>query len=119
MDIYDAGTAFWSAASLSRPRYKAAGASVSSFALFAGGEDHSNPFDTVDIFDSADLTWDTTTLSDPRRDLAGTSVGPHAIFAGGQGQVAVTDRVDIFTIPEPTTMSLLALGALALLRRQR
>jgi hypothetical protein len=66
-------------------------------------------------------TWSTATLSEARYGLAATSVGNLALFAGGwsdasQSNVAV---VDLFTAPEPATLTLLAMGGLAIVGRRR
>ena len=121
VDIYNDQTGTWSTATLSQARSELAGATLGTMAIFAGGNAYSGIHysDVVDIYDTATDTWSTTTLSEARRFICGTAVAGQAMFAGGEtGTDPYSDRVDIY-IPEPATLSLLALSGLAVIRRRR
>lgn len=75
--------------------------------------------DTVDIFNAATGMWSTGNLSQGRWGVGATSVGNYALFAGGNASTGCSKTVDIFTIPEPATLSLLALGGAAVAARRR
>ena len=111
VDIYDAGTGLpptdsnaWSTATLSQARWALAATTVGDKAIFAGGGDASNCYDTVDIYDASSDTWTTHTLSQARMGLAATTVGNKAIFAGGHWGSNYYDTVDIYdaSMGEPT-----------------
>ena len=101
-----------------------AATSAAGRALFAGGyTTYGSNSNAVDIYDSASDTWSVSALSATRGSktshLCAASVGTKAMFAGGEtGTDHYSDRVDIY-IPEPATLSLLALSGLAVIRRRR
>jgi hypothetical protein len=122
VDIYDADTGQWSTAALSEPRDFLSATVVGNLAIFAGGN-HFGPVNVVDVYDAdADNWYVAPALSESRYDMSGTTVGDAAMFAGGRIWclgLCTTSAVDIYYVPEPTALSLLALGGLALLRRRR
>ncbi len=126
VDIYDAETGLWSTATLSQRRHALAATTVGNLAFFAGGsvqESYSStPYlsDVIDIYDAETGLWSTDKLSEARCSLAATTVGDSAMFAGGDFlDGTFTDVVDIYTIPEPATLSMLALGGLGPIWRRK
>jgi hypothetical protein len=104
---------------------------VGPYALFGGGCTTAGYDDTtnrLDIYDSTTGLWTTDSLSVPRSSLAATTVGNMAFFAGGRWSHnnPVFSTVDIYTfpqlasaVPEPVTLALMALGAMALVVRRK
>ncbi len=123
VDIYDAATGLWSTATLSAPRIYLTATTMGRWAFFGGGytgvlDGSGYKSDVIDVYDSLTDTWSTLALSTPRSGMAATCVGDQVLFAGGSGPGGFSSAVDIFTIPEPSMLVLLALGATALLRRR-
>jgi formylglycine-generating enzyme len=113
VDIYDATTNQWSTANLSQARSKLAATTVGHWALFAGGYGNSS---VVDIYDSDTGLWTVEHLSTGRSLLAATALGNQAFFGGGRvTPTGASSIVDIFTVPEPSTLALLGVGAIGLL----
>jgi hypothetical protein len=96
---------------LSAARRELAGASVGNYALFAGGHDDSDSYDTVDAYD-ASLTRSTpTALSAARHNVAGASVGNYALFAGGSSLPSdYKDTVDAYGPPVPEARLYMPIG---------
>jgi hypothetical protein len=124
VDIFDADTGLWSVATLSSARGWLAGTTLDDYALFAGGGNGRPYRSTLDIFEESTGLWFTDSLSAARRSPVATSVGGYALFAGGLDNTAnASNIVDIYSIPEPSTLILLAVGGISLLayiwRQQR
>jgi len=127
VNIYDTGTGTWLPPEhLSQARSDMAATSAADrYVFFAGGSTvagtHDQGSSVVDIYDTVTRTWlPPETLSVARDHLTATSVGDQIFFAGGyENGGAVSSIVNIYTIPEPATLSLLAMGGLAVLRRRR
>lgn len=120
VDVFNSVTGQWSTATLSQGRCELAATSIGHYALFAGGNVAGSMSSTVDIFDASTGQWSTSSLSVASENLAAATVGNDAIFAGGASPAGWTrSSVDIYSIPEPATLSLLALGGLAMVRRRR
>jgi hypothetical protein len=122
VDIFNCITGQWSTATLSQQRKSLTATTVGNYAIFAGGlcSTGSSFSNTVDIFNGLTGQWSTATLSQARDSLAATTVGDYALIGGGlYGSQAYSNVVDVFTTPEPATLSLLALGGLAILGRRR
>ncbi len=127
VDIYDTATDTWSTATLSEGRWSLTAASLGRYALFAGGAvdrgfDPTLCSDAVDIYDTlTGQMLQAETLSVARCRLAAASTGESIFFAGGDRESGTPayENVDVY-VPEPTTMGLVALGAMTgLLRRRR
>ena len=119
--MYNVTNGQWTTAHLSQARDWISAATAGNLAFFAGGEYNGidGVSNVVDVFDASTGLWTTTTLGQARDAMSATSVDGKAIFAGGYlGNNAWSSTVDVFT-PEPATLSLLALGGLAILRRRR
>ena len=84
-------------------------------AVFAGGYTSST---TAYLYDSLTGTWLTSPFSQSRFYTAAAVVGNSGLFAGGLGGGAST-AVDIYTVPEPTTLSLLVVGAAGMMAGRR
>jgi hypothetical protein len=107
VDIYDAATNTWSAASLNRPGENAVGmtATVIDNKIFFGGNgsdwwawDFGNISSAINIYDATANTWSTSNLSIPRGYLAGIAVDNKNYWAGGlykQPQDPFTNLVEI------------------------
>jgi len=127
VDIYDTVANTWSTAFLSQARASLTATSVGNYVLFAGGNaypsaDGTGTSNVVDIFDTVAGTWNTASLSQGRWRLVSASANDEAFFAGGYDFYTVdspSSKVDILTIPEPATLSLLALGGAAVIARRR
>ena len=109
---------------LSEPRGSVGVTTVGGRVFFAGGqgEGYQNYSSRVDIYDPILRTWTTAELSEPHDEVAGVTVGHLAFFAGGHipgGPHDYSEMVDFYLVPEPATLSLLALGGLAVLRRRK
>lgn len=124
VDIYDLNLGTWTSAHLSQARTNVAAAVIGDAVLFGGGV-YSDSVGTshlcsvVDVYNISSGTWSTTTLSEARYSLAATSLGNMALFAGGGNATNLSAVVDVYAIPEPATLSLLALGGLTILKRSR
>jgi hypothetical protein len=119
VDIYDATTGTWSATTMPGAWNGMYGTGLGNLALFGGGWNGSNG-DVLYIYDTQTGAWTIDHLATARFGIGTATVGNTAVFAGGYnawgaGPVAA---VDLFTTPEPATLSLLALGGLAILRRR-
>jgi hypothetical protein len=125
VDIYDASTDTWSTSTLpSGPRRGIGATTAGGVAIFGHGYVWTKLVDVYDPSQPAGSEWSTFEFEAARNWHDGpmtTSVGNQALFAGdSQYQPVENQRVDIYTvIPEPATMSMLALGGLAVLRRRR
>ena len=76
-------------------RAQLAGVGTSNNAIFAGGRDNSNYYDTVEVFDKLGVNTSTTlTLSQARCQLTGVSTGDMAVFAGGMDKTSVYGNID-------------------------
>lgn len=123
IDVYDAQLNQWSALTLPSKRTGMAAASTGDYILFGGGV--SVPFngifsDRLDIYDIRNNLWISgDALGSPRTALVATLLDNKIFFAGGINMVLPVSTVDIYTIPEPTTLSLLAFGFSVLLSRKR
>jgi len=121
VDIFNSITGTWTTASLSMPRENMAATTVGNYAVFAGGTitddlGRTVASNIVDIFNVSTGLWSTASVSESASGMAATSVGESALFAWGCGDGPwFSDRVDILTIPEPATLSLLALGGAAIM----
>jgi len=124
VDIFNAATGLWSTASLSVRRQSIGATTLGNYAIFAGGfttcHGHVETVAAVDIFDASTGLWSTAALPFSSERLAATTLGQSAFFCGGYNlDTGSSDRVDILTIPEPATLSLLALGGAAVAARRR
>ncbi|MBN2022156.1 MAG: PEP-CTERM sorting domain-containing protein [Pirellulales bacterium] len=79
--------------------------------MFAGGVDDVGVTDAVTIHNPFTDSWSADTLSVGRRYLGATSLGNAAFFAGGEVAFARSDVVDVYSVPEPSTLVLLGMGA--------
>jgi kelch-like protein 20 len=126
VDIYDTATDTWSTATLSEGRWSLTATALGRYALFAGGavdRGYSPTLcsDVVDVYDTlTGQMFQAEPLSVARCQLAAASTGQTAFFAGGDRESGSASyrNVDMY-VPEPATLSLLALGALACLQRPR
>jgi len=101
VNIYNAATAQWSAARLSRARPDITALAVDDEALFAGGQPGIDTSSIVDIYNASTGAWSAGNLSVGRIDMAATTVGNLAIFAGGETAATnlastVTNAVDFY-----------------------
>ena len=102
VDAYDGSLVHSTPAALSLGRRELAGATVSGYALFAGGryEDASEAdaySAVVDAYNGSLVRSTPAVLSTARSDLAGASVGDYIVFAGGrdkEGGLGVVDAYD-------------------------
>lgn len=80
---------------LNQARYKLAAASLTNYALFAGGYASAGVTKTVDAYNES-LVRSTTNLTAARQNLAGASLGSYVIFGGGDSGGGVFNRLDGF-----------------------
>ena len=106
VDLYDLATETWSTSALPNARGSITGASTDRYAFFAGGNGK------VDVYDSATGGWFAAEDLGTARWVTAVSSGDTIVFAGG-------NTADIYTVPEPATLGLLAVGAVAMMRRRR
>jgi hypothetical protein len=102
-------------------------ATISSIvARAAAGPDHviKNPTQTtypgwwtVEAADMDPDTWDIATGAQYDVTITGLAIGTHQVVA--DGYATVQDWLEITVLPEPTTVALLGLGGLFLLRRRK
>lgn len=79
----DSAPGYHSSTTISKARAMLAGASTSSYALFAGGGAGVSRYDIVDSFNKSGSKSTGTALSEARTALAATSIDGYAVFAGG------------------------------------
>lgn len=85
------------------PRANLAAATLSNFAIFAGGTSSSGVTGAIDIYDASTNTWDSTAqgagaLSPARYAMGATAVGFYIIFAGGFTGTVLSGQVDAFDV---------------------
>lgn len=116
VDIYDTvGGGTWTTSTLPNAGGASLGAAAEGMIFFAGGADPN----VVDLYDTFSDTWSTFTLPHPRTEFGMTAWGNQVFFAGGFDSSGNPSAVvDIYTIPEPTSLLLLGLGAVAITRRR-
>lgn len=96
---------------LSVPRANLAAATISGYALFAGGETASSPYTSavVDAFDTSLALTQPTPLSVSRKNLAGAANQNYALFGGGESSNTNYSTVDAYdatlTLTNPTQLS--------------
>ena len=126
VDIYDIDSDEWSTATLSQARWNFQAAVLGNLVFFGGGavDRGYRPTlctDVVDVYNASTGEWSTAEALDVARcQLAAVSMDDRILFAGGDREYGSIpySTVDVYA-PEPTTLSLLALGGLALVRRRK
>jgi len=121
LEVYDPGTNTWTyGPSMPTARTAVATAVVGNRIYVIGGEVSADVYsNVVEYFDVGDQTW----YSDSSFPVAvagarGAAIGNKLYVSGGTTSSGV--RFDtVYSIPEPATLSLLALGGLAVMRRRR
>lgn len=99
IDVYDSSLSRTTGAPLSKGREHLAATCISgNYALFAGGKQRVEVFNTVDAYDSTLNKVNAQELYVPRGYLAATHVGNYALFGGGVG-AQVSSVVDAFDEP--------------------
>lgn len=96
------------ATDLAAARSKLAGASVGSYALFAGEHDYASVTTSVDCYSTPLTRSSPSGLSNYAENLASTSVGNYALFAGGRANYPLgnldaykVNRDNAAAVPEP------------------
>lgn len=94
---YSSSLTLVSVPSLSTGRESLAATNIGGYALFGGGTNSGNQYDTVNSFDPSLTTSYITGLSARKYGLAATSVGGYALFGGGYGDSVMYDnQVDAY-----------------------
>ena len=123
LDVYDPNTDTWTdGPSMPTPRAQFATAVVGSNIYAIGGVDSSFAYsDVVEYFDIGDQTWHSDrSLPVSLAGCRGVAIGNAIYVSGGLTSPTVpVDTVYRAEVPEPATLSLLALGGLTVLQRRR
>ena len=115
VDIYDTVGGTWTTSTLPSAAGASLAAAAEGMVFYAGGTDPN----MVDVYDTFRDTWSTFMLPHPRTEFGMTAWGNQVFFAGGfDGSGNPSAVVDIYTMPEPTSLLLLGLGALAITPRR-